>query len=41
MVYQWLCEKCEAYNIYVEKCSKCGHYQPHQIYVTTFEEIKK
>lgn len=38
MVYQWLCEECGEFNIYVAKCSKCGHYQPNQIYVTILEE---
>lgn len=39
MVYQWSCDKCKSYNIYVEKCSECGHDQPRGgTYITTFEE---
>ena len=42
MVYQWACEKCDSYNIYVETCANCGHIQKRKgIFVTTFEEIKK
>jgi len=38
MVYQWCCEECGAFNIYIEICSTCGHHQPHKVYVTTWSK---